>query len=147
DAFRQYLVERSATRWNVEDVAALVGSAARVRRGAQSLLALRDMMGVARLDRCGQNLDGELNALHAWYVTLGWAIVNERRVPPPHLPDGEGRRRLFECARKAASRGDKPSKQEALILVLAAHHLENLRRLEAHVAAHANAVAPARGPG
>src|SRR6266511_123312 len=32
DAFRQYLAERSATAYNVEDVAALVGSAARVRR-------------------------------------------------------------------------------------------------------------------
>ena len=146
DAFRQYLVERSATRWNVEDVAALVSSTARVRRAAQSLLALRAMMDPARLDRCGENLDGELNALHAWYVSLGWAIVNNRPVAPPHLRDGEGRRRLFECARKAASRGDKPSKQEALILVLAAQHLENLRRLEAHVAAHATSVTPARAP-
>jgi uncharacterized membrane protein YccC len=33
DAFRQYLAERSATAVNVEDVAALVGGASRVRRG------------------------------------------------------------------------------------------------------------------
>src|SRR5213075_69104 len=31
DAFRQYLAERSATGFDVEDVAALVGGAARVR--------------------------------------------------------------------------------------------------------------------
>jgi uncharacterized membrane protein YccC len=144
DAFRQYLVERSATRMNVEDVAALVGGAARLRRAAQSLVALGTTMGVARLDRCGENLDGELNGLHAWYVSLGYAIVNERRVPPPHLRDDEGRRGLFECVRGAVGRGDTTSKQAALVLVLTLQYLETLRRLEAHVAARANALLRAR---
>jgi hypothetical protein len=143
DAFRQYLVERSATRLNVEDVAALVSGAARVRRAAQSLVALRSMMGITN-DGCGEHLDGELNALHAWYVSLGYALVNVRRVPPPHLRDSEGPSRLFDCVREDVRRGDEASKQAALILVFAAQNLENLRRLEDHVAARANAVLPDR---
>jgi hypothetical protein len=41
--------------------------------------------------------------------------------------------------RAAASSGDKPSKQAALILILAVQHLDNLRRLEAHLGERANA--------
>ena len=44
DAFRQYLAERSATKMNVESMAALVAGAARVRRAAQSLSALGRMI-------------------------------------------------------------------------------------------------------
>jgi uncharacterized membrane protein YccC len=140
DVFRQYTVERSATNLNVEDVAALVGGAGRVRRTAQALVALENMVDAsARLDRCGAHIDGELNALHAWYVDFGDALVNQRAASPPHLRDRDGRRELFECARAAASSGDKASKEAALILVLAVQHLENLRRLEAHLGARANA--------
>jgi uncharacterized membrane protein YccC len=72
DAFRQFLAERSATAFNVEDVGALVGGASRVRRAAQSLTSLGRMAdGKTRLERCGKNLDRELHALHSWYVTLG----------------------------------------------------------------------------
>src|SRR5205823_9145164 len=90
DAFRQYLAERSATAYNVEDVAALVGGAARVRRAAQSLTSLARMAdGETRLERCGENLDPELHALQSWYVALGYALVNDRPVPPPHIRDAE----------------------------------------------------------
>jgi len=140
DVFRQYLTERSATRTNVEDVSALVSGAGRVRRVAQSLVALESMMdGSARLDQCGAHIEAELNTLHAWYVAFGDALVNQRAVPPPHLRDRDGRRDLFECVRAAASSGDKRSKQSALILVLAVQHLENLRRLEGHLGERANA--------
>ena len=139
DVFRQYLAERSVTRMNVEDVAALVGGAGRVRRAAQSLVALESMIGPVRLDHCGAYIEDELNTLHAWYVAFGDALVNQRPVPPPHLRDRDGRRELFECVRAAAGNGDKPSKQAALILVLAVQHLENLRRLEAHLGERANA--------
>jgi hypothetical protein len=128
------------TRTNVEDVAALVSGAGRVHRAAQSLVALESMIGSVRLDRCGAHIEAELNTLHAWYVAFGDALVNQRAVPPPHLRDRDGRRELFECARAAARSGDKPSKQAALILVLAVQHLENLRRLEGHLGERANAV-------
>jgi hypothetical protein len=66
DAFRQYLAERSATAYSVEDVAALVGGAARVRRAAQSLAALgRATAPNAQVDRCARNLDGDVEALQA----------------------------------------------------------------------------------
>jgi uncharacterized membrane protein YccC len=138
DVFRQYLVERSATALNIEDVAALVGGAARVRRSAQSIVALESMAS-ARLERCGAHVEDELNTLHAWYVAFGDAIVNQRAAPPPHLRDRDGRRELYECARAAASSGDMATKQAALILILAVQHLENLRRLEAHLGERANA--------
>jgi uncharacterized membrane protein YccC len=134
DAFRQYLAERTATQVNVEDAAALVGGAARVRRAAQSLAALGAMVdGDARLTRCGQNLDGELQALHSWYVTLGYSLVNERPAPAPHLRDAAGRQRLLACVREAAVGGDKASVHAALMLLWASQHLDNLWSLEAHL--------------
>ena len=149
DAFRQYLAERSATPLNVEDVAALVGGAARVRRAAQSLEALGRMVDdERRLDRCGANLQSELHTLQSWYVTLGYALTNDRPVPPPHLRDTEGRSRLLACVRDAAVGGDKSTINAALVLLWASQHLDNLWRLEAHLGERANAArAPATGAG
>jgi hypothetical protein len=144
DVFRQYLVERSATRMNVEDAAALVSGAARVRRAAQTLVALERIMGgSAGLDVCGSHIEAELDTLHAWYVAFGDALVHQRAVPPPHLRDRDGRRQLFECASAAARGGEKASKHAALVLLLAVQHLDNLRRLEAYLGEHVNA---ARSP-
>jgi hypothetical protein len=141
DAFRQYLAERSATKFNVEDVAALVGGAARIRRAAQSLASLGRMAdGTTRLERCGQNLDRELDALHSWYVTLGYALVNGRPVPQPHLRDTEGSRRLLACVRDATRGGDESTVKAALVLLWASQHLDNVWRLEAHLGKRANAV-------
>lgn len=141
DAFRQYLAERSATVSNVEDVATLVGGASRVRRSAQSLTSLGRMVdGETRLERCGENLDRELHALQSWYVTLGYALVNGRPVPPPHIRDAEGSSRLLACVRDAARGGDEATVKAALVLLWASQHLDNLWRLEAHLGERANAL-------
>jgi uncharacterized membrane protein YccC len=140
DAFRQYLAERSATAYNVEDVAALVGGAMRVRRAAQSLAALGRMTDSnARVERCARNLDGELQALQAWYISLGSALVNRRQVPPAHVRDTDGRSRLLTCVRDAARGRDKATANAALVLLWSSQHLDNLWRLEAHLAERANA--------
>jgi hypothetical protein len=140
DAFRQYLAERSATELNVEDVAALVGGAARVRRSAQSLDSLGRMAdGTSRLERCGENLDPELHALHSWYVSFGYALTNRRPAPPPHLRDEEGHSRLLACVRDAARGRDKATVRAALVLLWASQHLDNLWRLEAHLVERAQA--------
>ena len=133
DAFRQYLAERSATRVNVEDVAALVGGASRVHRAAQSLASLGGMVGGdTRLAECGANLDREIHAFQSWYVTLGYALRNDLPVPPPHLRDAVGRSRLVACVRDAAGR-DKATAHAALVLLWASQHLDNLWRLETHL--------------
>jgi len=143
DVFRQYLVERPATRTNIEDAAALVSSAGRVRRAAQSIVALGAMTdGSPGLDTCGRHIEAELEALHAWYVTFGDALVHRGAVPPPHLRDRDGRRELFECASAAVRDGEAASKRAALILILAVQHLDNLRRLEVHLGERANAARP-----
>jgi uncharacterized membrane protein YccC len=140
ETFRQYLAERSATELNVEDVAALVGGASRVRRAAQSISALAQMTdGESRLGRCGENLNGELQALRSWYVTLGYAIVNRRAVPAPHVRDTDGSSRLLSCVRDSARNGDKATVKAALVLLWAGQHLDNLWRLESHLAQRANA--------
>jgi uncharacterized membrane protein YccC len=140
DAFRQYLAERSATEVNVESVAALVGGASRVRRAAQSLESLGRMAeGNTRLERCGENLDREIHALESWYVTLGYALVNSRSVPPPHIRDAEGRSRLVACVREAARGRDESTVRAALVLLWASQHLDNLWRLEAHLGERAAA--------
>jgi len=144
DAFRQYLTERSASELNVEDVAAFVGGAARVRRAAQSLASLGHMTdGETRLERCGENLDRELHALQSWYVALGYAIVNRRTVPPPHIRDNEGRSRLLACVRDAARAGDKTTVNAALVLLWTSQHIDNLWRLETHLGKRANAAGAA----
>jgi uncharacterized membrane protein YccC len=140
DAFRQYLAERSATEFNVEDVAALVAAASRVRRAAQSLAALGRMAdGKTRLERCGENLENELNALHSWYITLGYALVNSRPVPPAHIRDTEGKNRLLACVRDAAQGRDEATVKAALVLLWSSQHLDNLWRLETHLGERANA--------
>jgi uncharacterized membrane protein YccC len=144
DAFRQYLAERSATKANVEDVAALVGGASRVRRAAQSLASLGGMVDSdTRLAHCGANLDREILAFQSWYVTLGYTLVNNLPVPPPHLRDAEGRSRLLACVRDAALGRDKATTHAALVLLWASQHLDNLWRLEAHLGERARAASAA----
>ena len=134
DAFRQYLTERSATKYDLEDVAALVAGAARVRRSASSLAELVGMVdGNSRLDRCARHLDGELHALQSWYVTLGYALENDRPMPPPHIRDTEGRTRMLACVREASRSGDRGSLYGAIVLLWASQHLDSLWRLEAHL--------------
>jgi uncharacterized membrane protein YccC len=140
DTFRQYLAERSATKMDVEDIAALVGGASRVRRAAESLASLGRMAGGdTRLERCGKNLDRELHALESWYIALGYALVNARPVPPPHIRDAEGASRLLACVREAARGRDKATVDAALALLWTSQHLDNLWQLEAHLGERANA--------
>jgi uncharacterized membrane protein YccC len=138
DAFRQYLADRSATSVGVENVATLVAGAARVRRAAQSLSALGSIADDADgLSGCGENLDGEVHALRAWYVTLGESLAHASPVPPPHVRDAEGRRRLFACVRDAVAGGDDARRRPALVLLWASQHLDDLWSLEAHLGRHA----------
>jgi len=133
-AFRQYLTERSAQRVDVETIGALVAGAARVRRAGQSLAALGRMTDPdAGLTRCGKNLDGELQALQSWYGTLGDSFVHFTGLPPPHVRDDGGRKRLLDCVRAAVADGDGTKLRSALVLVWANQHLDNLWRLESHL--------------
>jgi uncharacterized membrane protein YccC len=138
EAFRQYLTERSAAAYNVEDVAALVGGATRVRRTAFALAELARMTdGSARLERCGENLEPELAALRSWYVALGDALVARKPVPVPHDRDVEGEARLLACVRQAARGRDQQTVTAGLVLLWTSQHLDNLRRLEGRLAEHA----------
>jgi uncharacterized membrane protein YccC len=139
DAFRQYLTERSATDIDVETVGVLVGGAARVRRAADSLALLGHLTdGGPRLTHCAAHLEPELHALQAWYVALGYALVNDRRVPPPHIRDAAGREQVEACVREAARGGDAATVRSALLLLAASQHLDNLWRLEAHLGERTN---------
>jgi len=141
ETFRQYLGERSATRVNPEDIAALVGGASRVRRAAESLTALAHMAdGDTRFDGCGQNLNRELQALQTWYSAFGFALMNGGAVPPPHIHDGEGSRQLLSCVRDAAPDRGKATINAGVALLVAAQHLENLSRLETLLNERANAI-------
>src|SRR5439155_11630387 len=134
DAFRQYLAERSARNANLESIGTLVAGAARVHRSAQSLSALAHMIGNdARLTACGESLDAEAHAVRSWYVTLGDALVHDTTVPPPHVRDLGGRRRLLECVHAAVAGGDKEQIGPALVLLWGSQHLEHLWRLESHL--------------
>ncbi len=91
-------------------------------------------------------MDGDaapLHALQSWYITLGYALVNGRPVPPPHIRDAEGTSRLLACVRKAARGRDKETVKAALVLLWASQHLDNLWRLEAHLGERARAAGAA----
>lgn len=138
DAFRQYLAERSPQAVNRESVATLIAGAARLHRVAESLSSLARMAdGGVRLERCGVNLDVEVQALRSWYVTLGDALGRSMTVPAPHLRDVIGRQRLLECVRDAVAGGDRAMLQPALGLLWASQHLDTLWELEAHLGRHA----------
>ena len=140
DAYRQYLAERSPQAVNRERIATLIAGAARLRRSAQSLSSLARMAdGDVRLERCGVNLDAEVQALRSWYVTLGDALVHSTTVPPPHLRDATGRQRLLECVRDAVAGDDKAMLRPALGLLWASQHLDTLWEMEAHLGRHAAA--------
>jgi uncharacterized membrane protein YccC len=141
EAFRQYLGERSATRVNPEDVAALVFGAARVRRAAESLTVLAQMNnGDNRLDDCGQNLDRELQALQIWYGAFGLALMTGGSPPPPQIQDEEDARQLIFCVRGAIRGGGKATADGAVALLLARQHLDNLSRFETLLSDRANAI-------
>ena len=138
DAFRAYLTERSARPANMERVAAVVAGPARLRRTAQSLASLAEMShGEPKLAACGANLDGEVQAVRSWYVTLGDALAHSTAVPPPHARDTEGRRRLLECVHDAVAGRDKTKVGPALELLWASQHLDVLWQLEGHLARNA----------
>jgi uncharacterized membrane protein YccC len=138
DSYRQSLSERAARSESMSSVAPLVAGAARVRRVAQSLSALAQMTdGHSTLDGCAANLDADVHALRAWYVTLGDSLVRGTTIPPPNARDAEGRRRLLACVREALASGDKTKTRPALNLIWASQHLDVLWQLEEHLSRHA----------
>jgi hypothetical protein len=60
-------------------------------------------------------------------------------VPPPHARDTEGVRRLLGCVREAARDRERATVDAALVLLWSSQHIENLGRLEEHLAKRANA--------
>jgi uncharacterized membrane protein YccC len=147
EAYRQYLSESSPVPQGSDRIAPLVAGAARLRRASQSLLALSSpASGADTVGRCGGNLDAEVGALHAWYVTLGRALVSGAVVPAPHTPDAAGHQRLLECVRDALATGDRAQLRPALDLLWASQHLDALGQLERDLARDATQAteAPAR---
>jgi uncharacterized membrane protein YccC len=147
DAFRQYLAERHAGRADLENIGGLVAGAARLRRAGQTLSAL-GTDGDAALAPCGENLNDEIQALRSWYITLGDSFVHSTEIPPPHVRDTQGRRRLLDCVRVAVAGGDRTKVPSALNLLWVSQYLDNLWRLESHVGrTAAKALMSTREPG
>jgi uncharacterized membrane protein YccC len=138
DAYRQSFTERSARSDRTASVSPLVAGAARLRRAAQSLSSLAELDDShERLGDCAANLDAEVNAVRAWYVTLGDSLVHDTSVPPPHKRDDEGRRRLVGCVRAALESADMAKRRTALDLIWASEHLDALWQLEGHLGRYA----------
>ena len=128
-------------QYNVEDVAALVGGASRVRRAAQSLAAL------------GRMTDGNTRARALRRATSTASSTRSSRgtsrSDTRSSSDARCRRRTSATPRAAAgcspacatrrAADDKATVNAALVLLWASQHLDNLWRLEAHLAERANA--------
>ena len=79
---------------------------------------------------CAEDLEQNVLALRAWYVTLGDSLVNGTAVPPPERRDPAARKRLLHCTREAISRGEPATARSALLVLWASEHLDMLWRLE-----------------
>ncbi|MCW2906421.1 MAG: protein of unknown function YccS/YhfK [Actinomycetia bacterium] len=158
DSFSQYLAERSAQQVDPERVSRMVGGVAKVLRAGQSLAALNALadgppvLGQPRDDDgdqprtqlpvtpagtpengrkpCADNLEQNVLALRAWFVTLGDSLVNGTAVPPPEHRDPAARKRLLHCTRTAISGGPPAVARNALLVLWASEHLDMLWRLE-----------------
>jgi uncharacterized membrane protein YccC len=143
EAFRQALAERSVRRVDVPAGAALVAGAARLRRTARSLRALRGMTDAGGVDAAGATtLDGERDALRAWYRDLGLALREGAAPPAVRRPDHAAHDRVLAGTRAAFTAGHDAEIRRALALTWAARHLENLRRLEERLVDPALALGP-----
>jgi hypothetical protein len=91
---------------------------------------------------CAENLEQNVLALRAWYVTLGDSLVNGTAVPPPEQRDPAARKRLLHCTREAISRDQPAEARNALLVLWASEHLDMLWRLEERLGR-----APEPGPG
>lgn len=141
EAFRQALAERAVQRVDVPAGAALIAGAARLRRTARSLRALRPMTGAVPEDPArAATLAAERDALRAWYRDLGLALREGAAPPPARGPDDGVRDRVLAGTRAAVAAGDEAQLGRALALTWAARHLENLRRLEDRLIEPARAV-------
>jgi uncharacterized membrane protein YccC len=167
DAFRQYLAERSAAKADPENAARLVAGAARIVRAGRSMSALKtpaldaaaraaDSAGAdGSMARYGEALDGQVQAVRSWYVTLGDSLANGTSVPPPQGAEQPGRGQVLQYVREALGGDDPAALRSAFLMLWTSQHLDMLRRLEAHLGAQAVAAAAtlpavprdARGPG
>ena len=82
---------------------------------------------------CAENLEQNVLALRAWYVTLGDSLVNGTAVPPPEHRDPAARKRLLHCTRMAITSGQPGEGRNALLVLWASEHLDMLWRLEDHL--------------
>ncbi len=139
DAFRQYLAERSAKRTDPESASRLVAGAARVLRAGRSMAMLNAMQGdgdggrPVGLGRYGEDLDGQVQAVRSWYVTLGDSLAHGTTVPPPQPTSAQDHGRLLGYLRDSSTGGSNGEPNEALLMLWASEHLDMLRRLEAHL--------------
>jgi len=148
------VLAEAAAAYLVDEPAALerISGALRLACAEASLsdpqLATPAGLVAARIGRgVAISVDGELQALQAWYIALGYALVNRRQVSPPHIRDTEGRSRLLTCVREAVDGRDKATVHAALVLLSSSQHLDNLWHLEAHLGARANAARTAQPRG
>jgi uncharacterized membrane protein YccC len=143
DAFRQYLAERPAhPAAQLEDLGTLLAGAARVRLSASSLSMLAGGPdGASDRGEYTEVLDGEVARLRAWYLGLANALVDGRPAPSPDHQDRDARRTVLRYAHDAIGRGDEAGIRFGLGLLWVSQHLDNLRRLESHLAAPATDLA------
>ena len=95
---------------------------------------------------CAENLEQNVLALRAWYVTLGDSVVNGTAVPPPEHRDPAARKRLLHCTRAAISRGEPATARSALMVLWASEHLDMLWRLEERLGRSQDRGSPAAVP-
>ncbi|MGZ4617800.1 MAG: hypothetical protein ACXV3F_03575, partial [Frankiaceae bacterium] len=167
EAFSQYLAERGARRFDLDDIATLLVGASRTRLIAHSLAETSDGSGDAIragaagaatgdvVPAAGDNptgvvpagyrelLDRDLTAVQAWYGALADALGAGGIVPPPYALDPEAHCRALVSVQRTIA-ADREAMRPTLTLLSIGQHLDYLARLERHVAGPAQRVARQR---
>src|SRR5262249_32250871 len=104
--------------------------------------AARSMSSVAgptvhsvSLEQCGRHLDAEVQAMHAWLLALGEAVLHSHAVPSLPTADAAAGQRLRGCVRHAVAANG----QATLDLLWAGKHLGILRHIQEPLLRAANA--------
>jgi uncharacterized membrane protein YccC len=163
DAFRQYLSERSAAKADPESAGRLVAGASRIVRAGRSMAAVKSPVPGPAPDAPGPDgpapdgpgphgpgpdgmlalyaaaLDGQVQGVRAWYVTLGDSLANGTSVPLPQGAADPAREQLLSFVRDALAGADPQVVRAAFMVLWISQHLDMLRRLEAHLGEQAAA--------
>jgi hypothetical protein len=147
DALRQYLAERGAKNVHLSDLTPIVNGATRLRLAGEAIgrmpLPPREDTGGRTFTASSGLIQDQAWAVSGWYAAVADAIDPRRpvRTPPPPRP-ADRTAELLAALRRDLGAGTlhDGDTEHAKRLLWTALYLQDLRRLEAQLGPHLNAL-------